>query len=143
MAVIHGKESVVATQTDVAPRAHLGTTLAHNDVAGDDGLPERRRGSAGEETGSRNSFDHVPAELLDAEALGLRLAAVLGGTGCLLRREPDLQASWRAPAEHARHEAGQQPGADERHHKSEATQNYCKRNKAPPKEQYPQLARFY
>ena len=54
---------LVPAAADVGARVEVGTALAHDDLAG---------------------VDHLAAEALDAEALGVGVAAVLGGRGALL-----------------------------------------------------------
>jgi hypothetical protein len=57
-----GKQSVVPTPGDVDPGVYPGASLANQDGAG---------------------VDELAVEHLRAEALGLRIATVLGGTACL------------------------------------------------------------
>src|SRR5690349_15048401 len=61
LAVGLGEQGVVAAHADVDAGMELRAALAHQDVAGDDALA---------------------AELLEAEALGLRIAAVTGTAAC-------------------------------------------------------------
>src|SRR5690348_12563244 len=63
------KERMILAQADVVARVPLGAALAHDDVAGADGLA---------------------AELLHAEALALTVAAVAGRAACLLMCHVEL-----------------------------------------------------